>query len=149
MDGHRRARILIAYSTAVLSAYVLASVASTQTVLFSLVDFGITVDGALRLKTTTSDIVGLFPRYAPVIALSMLFAMPVAAGLTRLLPDARAGLFMLGGGAALVCAHVIMRAVFGVSPLPATRTLLGLLLQGAAGAVGGACCSILLPRARA
>ncbi len=62
--------------------------------------------------------------------------LPVAAGLTKLMPSHRLILFMLAGFVAIVALHLIMKTVLGLSGIAATRTLIGLLAQGVAGAIG-------------
>ena|SRR6056297_1160255 len=141
-------RALKAFLPALLVTYVLASVAATQLVLSQVASMGIAVSLADRASASVHDVVGLATSYLPLIALALLLALPVAAGLSRLLPGHRALLYSLAGFVALVALHLIMKAVLGVSGIAATRTLPGLLSQGAAGVIGGLCFHLLMrPRA--
>ena len=141
-------RLLKAFVPAVLLAYFLASVLVTQANLAAVQSMGLEVSTGLRLDTTVRDMVGMASSYLILILVSFTLALPVAAGLTRLLPDQRALLFTLAGFVAIVALHLIMKAALGLSGIAPTRTMVGLLSQGLAGAVGGYCYHVL-SRARA
>lgn len=137
------ARVLKAFFPAVLLAYVLASILFTQTNLAGVQSMGLEVSMGVRLATTFDDMIGMTSSYLLLIFFAFTLGLPVAAGLTRLLPEQRALLFALAGFVAIVALHLIMKAVLGISGIAATRTLAGLLLQGMAGAVGGYCYHLL------
>ena len=139
-------RALKAFLAAVLLAYVLASVAATQLVLSQVAAMGVVVSAGDRISASLHDLLGLASSYLVLIAAAFALAMPVAAGLCRRLPHQRALLYALAGFTAIVALHMIMKAVLGVSGIAATRSLPGLLSQGAAGAVGGLCFHLLTPR---
>lgn len=139
-------RALKAYVFAVLLTYLLGSVVATQVVLSGIVSMGVGVSLADRLSASLHDVLGLASSYLPLIAIALVLALPVAAGLARLLPQRRALLYLLAGFVALVALHLIMKAVLGVSGIAATRSLAGLLSQGAAGAIGGLCFHALTRR---
>ena len=132
-------RVIKAFFPAVIIAYVLASALVTQSVLASVISFGLPVDPLVRLQTTLQDLVGMATSYLPLILVAFLLGLPVAAALARALPARRALLFSLAGFAAIVALHLIMHALLGVYGIAAARTLPGLLGQGLAGAVGGFC----------
>ncbi len=138
--------VLKAYIASVFIAYLLASVAATQVVLSHVSAMGVGVSPADRLFASLHDLLGLASSYLVLIAAAFALAMPVAAGLCRRLPHQRALLYALAGFTAIVALHMIMKAVLGVSGIAATRSLPGLLSQGAAGAVGGLCFHLLTPR---
>jgi hypothetical protein len=137
------ARVLKALFPAVLLAYVLASILFTQTILAAVQGMGLEVSMSMRLATTVHDLIGLSSSYLLLILVAFILALPVAAGLIRLLPGHRALLFTLAGFVAIVALHSIMKALLGLSGIAATRTLAGLLAQGIAGAVGGYCYHLL------
>jgi hypothetical protein len=137
------ARVLKAFFPAVLLAYILASILFTQTILAAVQSMGLDVSMGIRLGTTFDDMIGMTSSYLLLIFLAFILGLPVAAGLTRLLPSQRALLFSLAGFVAIVALHLIMKAVLGISAIASTRTLAGLLLQGLAGAVGGYCYHLL------
>ncbi|MFT6288668.1 MAG: hypothetical protein ACJA09_003432 [Alcanivorax sp.] len=140
-------RVLKAFFPAVVLAYVLASILFTQTILCAVQRMGLEVSAGIRLATTVEDLIGMSSSYLLLILVAFILGLPVAAGLTRLLPTHRALLFTLAGFVAIVAIHMVMKAVLGISGIAATRTLTGLLAQGVAGAVGGYCYHLLsLPR---
>jgi hypothetical protein len=130
-------RVLKAFFPAVILTYVVASILSTQIVLGNLQAMGVEVSGMVRLSTTFHDLVGLSSSYLLLIFIALVLGLPVAAGLTRLMPAYRPTLFALAGFVAIVVLHLIMKAVLGLSGIAATRTLTGLLAQGLAGIAGG------------
>jgi hypothetical protein len=75
--------------------------------------------------------------YLPLMLVAFLLALPVAAGITRILPARRALLFTLAGFTAVVAMHVAMKLLLGLSGIAVTRTFAGLIGQGIAGALGG------------
>jgi len=130
-------RVLKAFFPAVILTYVLASILSTQIILGNLQGMGVDVSGMVRLSTTFHDLLGLTSSYLVLILVAFVLGMPVAAGLTKLMPSYRLTLFVLAGFVAIVALHLIMKAVLGLSGIAATRTMAGLLSQGLAGAAGG------------
>lgn len=139
-------RVLKAYVAAVFIAYLLASLAATQVVLWHVSAMGVGVSLADRLSASVHDLLGLASSYLVLIAVAFALAMPAAAALCRRLPRERALLYTLAGFTAIVALHMAIKAVLGVSGIAATRSLPGLLSQGAAGAVGGLCFHALTPR---
>ena len=129
-------RVLKAFFPAVLLTYVLASVFSTQLILGNLQSMGAEVGAMVRISTTFHDLVGLSSSYLVLILVAFAIGLPVAAGLTKLMPSHRLVLFVLAGFVAIVSLHLIMKAALGLSGIAATRTLVGLLAQGVAGAIG-------------
>ena len=130
-------RVLKAFFPAVLFTYVLASIFSTQIILGNIQAMGVDVSAMVRLSTTFHDLIGLTSSYLVLILVAFVLGMPVAAGLTKLMPSYRLTLFILAGFVAIVALHLIMKAVLGLSGIAATRTMAGLLAQGIAGAAGG------------
>lgn len=139
-------RVLKALVAAVLSAYILASVLSTQAILANVQAMGLDVGMGVRLSATLHDLVSMAPMYLLLITVAFILGLPVAAGLVRVLPARRALLYTLAGFVAIVALHLLMKAALGISGVPATRTLPGLLGQGLAGAVGGYCFHLLSRR---
>ena len=127
---------LKAFVAAVLLTYVLGSIFSTQIIMLSLQGMGVDVAMAVRMSATLQDLLGLSASYLPLIAIALLLGLPVAAGLSRLMPTNRTALFILAGFVAIVALHLIMKAVMGLTGVASTRTMAGLLIQGVAGAMG-------------
>ena len=125
------------YLAAVFTAYVLASAAATQHVARQLAAMGVETGFGQRLAMTLSDLVGMAGMFLPIIAFGLLIAFLATALLCRWLPNHRTGLYVLAGATALVCIHLTLHQVLGLTPVAAARTWLGLLFQGIAGAAGG------------
>jgi len=130
-------RRVTALAAGVLATYILAAAASTQMILGELAALGLPVSFGDRTAATLHDWTGMAMAYLPLIGASLLIAFPLAALILRYVGLPRTLGYALAGAAALWALHLIMIATFGLHPLPATRTALGLALQAAAGLVGG------------
>ena len=130
-------RILIAFLLAVIATYLLAAAFSTQVILHQVADLGLPVPLTVRMDTTLEDLIGMLPMYLPIVAVSLVVAIPVSALALKFVPIPRTLGFLIGGAAALWVLHTIMIAVFGIHALPATRFNVGMATQALAGAVGG------------
>ena len=126
-----------AFAAAVLATFALGATVSTQMILGEVAALGMPVNFGDRAAATLHDLVGMAMAYLPLIGASLLVAFPVAALALRYIRLPRALGYTLAGGAAIWALHLIMVATFGMHPLPATRTALGLALQAGAGLVGG------------
>lgn len=130
-------RVLIAYVIGVLAAYAAAAVAQTQSMLANLQAMGVEVTLGDRLAATGHDLMGLSTLFLPMIAAGFAIALPVAAGIIRLLPRWRPVGYALAGGVALLAIHLLLQQAFNITPISAARTALGLTVQALCGAFGG------------
>lgn len=130
-------RIIGSYVTAVISAYILAVIFISQGNIASVVAMGFQVTIAQRLEAVIHDLTHMTGIYLPVIAVSMLISLSIAALIIRYVPNLRAIGYVLAGVTGLIAIHVIIKMVFGISGIAPTRTLIGLLAQGLAGGIGG------------
>jgi hypothetical protein len=130
-------KLVMAFSGAVMAAFVTGSIFATQFILANVSAMGMEVTPGVRLQATFHDLVGLSGTYLPMIAVALLIALSAATRLAKLFPGQRLVLFVLAGSLGLISIHVIIKAVLGLSGIAATRTLAGLLSQGLAGALGG------------
>lgn len=130
-------RRIAAFLGGVLTAYVVGAIASTQMVLNAVDRLGVPVDAATRVSAVLHDLPAMAPAYLAAIAITFLIALPVAALAMRFVPGPRTLGYALAGTVALAALHLIIPAVLGMHPLPATRSVIGLAWQAAAGAVGG------------
>ncbi len=126
-----------AFFAAVVVAYLLGAIVSTQTILQNVVAMEVPVGWGDRIGATLHDLGGMAPTYLPIIAVGFLVAFPLTALIVRFRPNLRSIGYVLAGAVAVLAIHLAMQALLGMHPLPTTRTVLGLLLQGAAGAAGG------------
>jgi hypothetical protein len=134
----RHVRRLLAFIAAVLTTAVLGAVASTQFVLAALAAVGAAIPLADRLSMTLQDVVGMLPLYGAVVAVGFVVAFPVAARVIRVLPQARLLGYALAGAVAVVASILVLAQLFGLTPIAGARSMLGLAVQGLAGAAGGA-----------
>ena len=138
MKGERlMLRNIGGYHGAVVTAYVLASIASTQSVLGNLVDMGVTIDLSTRFGAIGHDLLGLMTIYLPIIGIAFLIAWPVNALIVKQLPRMRTIGYALAGFIAIVAAHLILKQLVEITGIAAARTGFGLFVQGLAGAAGG------------
>ena len=130
-------KVLLAYASAVVGTFLLGSVLATQVILGNVQEMGMVVDLSVRLQATLHDLTGLAASYLPLLAVAFLIALPVTRGLRKLFPSRPLLLYVLAGAVAVITLHLALKAALGLSGIAATRTILGLLSQGLAGALGG------------
>ncbi len=126
-----------AWAVAVVTAYVLATLAATQSVISRLDGMGISVSFAERVSMSAKDLLGMSGLYLPLIAVALLLAWPVAGWLGRRSPEKRTLLFVLAGATAILCIHLALNWSFDITLVAVARTPLGLLSQVLAGAAAG------------
>lgn len=131
-------RAVAAYFPATLVAYIIGSALSTLVIMAGLADMGMPVSLGDVAGAVMFDWLGLMGSYLPLVALSLLIALPVAAQLYRRLSLPRTATYLLAGFVALVSLHLIMEATLGLVGFAGVRSTFGLTLQGLAGAVAGA-----------
>jgi hypothetical protein len=135
------------YLLAVVTAYLLASITATQSVISSLASMGIDVDLATRLSMTAKDLAGMAGAFLPMIAAGYLVAFLAVGLLLIWRPQWRTPLYIVAGGVTLIAIHLTMQQAFSITPVAIGRTVGGLMVQGVAGAVGGWVFSRLMRRA--
>jgi hypothetical protein len=130
-------KILKAYFPAVLVTYVVAVVFGTLTVLYSLADLGLPVTSHVVFNALWHDLIGMIGSYLPLLGLSLgVCWLTVFAG--GRWTQANQGVFLvLAGFSAVILVHLLIESVVGVVAMAPARTVVGLLLQGLAGALGG------------
>jgi hypothetical protein len=126
-----------AFLLAVAVTSALGAAFHTQFVVASVAALGHPVPFSDRLAWTAHDVAGMFPTFAPIIALAFLIALPVAGLVSRRLAQLRTIGYALAGAVALACALLVMKQVLDISGVAGARTALGLLAQAVAGAAGG------------
>lgn len=128
---------LAIYLAAVAVAYILATVAATQSVVSSLALMGVAPGFGERTAMTLRDLGGMAGMFLPMVAFGLLIAFMATALICRYLARWRAPLYVLAGATALVCIHLGLNLAFGITPVAAARTTGGLATQAFAGAAGG------------
>jgi hypothetical protein len=127
----------LAFLTAALTTYFLAAVAATQSVMNRLADMGVEVPFNDRMATTFADLAGMFGTFMPLLLIALALGFVIAALISRFRPGWKSFGYPLAGFAAVITMHLLMHAVLEITPVAATRSVAGLLVQGLAGAAGG------------
>lgn len=130
-------RIIGGYAAAVLATYVFGAIFISQGNIANVIGMGFEVSVAQRFESMLHDVSNMTDLYLPVVAVSFVIALSVAAIIIRFYPGQRLVGYTLAGFAALIAVHVLVKTVFGISGIAPTRTIVGLLAQGLAGAIGG------------
>lgn len=130
-------RKLGAYFGSVLFAYIVAAVLVSQFNIARITALGEQVSVAERLQTAQHDLLGMLSSYLPLIAIALLLAFLFTGLVIRRFVDGSAALYALAGFCGLLVVHVSMNGLLGLHAVAPTRTLVGLLCQAGAGALGG------------
>ncbi|MBT8078135.1 MAG: hypothetical protein KJO31_06130 [Gammaproteobacteria bacterium] len=129
-------RRILTFLGAALVTYVLAALLASNSALDSIVALGLPISLGQRLSANVHDLLGMATSFLPLVVIALLIAFLVASLAARRLPGLRLPLFALAGAVAIVGIHVTLKLTFDITPIAAARTAGGLLMQGAAGAVG-------------
>ncbi|TXS94007.1 hypothetical protein FV139_10325 [Parahaliea maris] len=130
-------RALKAYFPALILTYILAVVLATASVMDSLRDMGVAVSATVQVQATWHDLLGMTSTYLVLLAVALLVAFVVAAGVIRLVGGGRLLWYSLAGAVAVLVLHITLQLVLHISPVAAARSAMGLAGQCLAGAVGG------------
>ena len=129
-------RYTIAFLVSVVAATALASIISTQFVIAGLQGIGVEIPFGTRVSMTVTDL-ALLRIYLIMGGTAMLVTFFVAGACAKWLPGSRQVWFTVAGFAALTCVLLLVESMLGAMLIAGARSLLGLLLQGIAGAFGG------------
>ena len=129
-------RITISLIGAALVTSLIGSFFSTQSVISSLQSLDINVPLSTRLSMTVNDL-GILPSLIPITAICFAVGFLVAAMCLRFIGGNRIVWHIFAGATALMFRLFVMKAVLLITPIAGTRTGLGVMSFGLAGAVGG------------
>ncbi len=130
-------KIVGGYILAVLVTYLLGAAFVSQGNISAVTSMGFEVALGHRIDAVIHDVTHMYDIYLPLVAIGLLIGLPVAALVIRFVPGLRLVGYVLAGFVAMIALHMIARMVLGVSGIAPTREIMGLLLQGVAGACGG------------
>jgi len=130
-------RTIGAFLVAVIGTYILGVLFIGQGNLANVAEMGLTVEFSDRLDTLLHDLTHMTAIYLPLVTVSSIIAFSVAAAIIRLTPNLRLIGYVSAGFVALIALHLILKMVLGLTGVAPTRTIMGLIAQGAAGAFGG------------
>lgn len=129
--------IVVRFVSAVFITYVVAVFFVSQFNANNIAALGVDVSFTDRANAVIHDLVGMLDLYLPIIAVGFLVAFLFTRFVLLRFVKAPAILYPLAGFVALATVHLTLKAVFGMTPVAPTATLIGLLVQCLAGAVGG------------
>ena len=130
-------RVFLSYITAVFATYLFGVIFNSQGNIASVLSLGFDVTTLQRISAALHDFSNMTTLYLPLIALTTLCSYSTAALIIKYLPQFRLIGFVLAGFVGLVLMHLVIKTTFGISGIASTRTTIGLLSQGLAGAIGG------------
>jgi hypothetical protein len=128
---------ILAFMVAVLGGYVFAVLAYSQLNLSNLTDMGVAVGFSDRFGTFAHDVLSMTSMYLPIMTVALLVAFLLAALVLRWVPHLRVLGYVLAGAVGMLAVILFFKVAMGTNPIAVTRTLVGLVSQGLAGAVAG------------
>ncbi len=129
-------RGLIALLVASLTTALLGSVFSSQFVMSDLISVGAEIPFSDRLSMTIDDF-GILPSLIPLTLVCFVIAFSIGSLCIKYIGGKRIVWYMVAGAAGLMATLLVMKAVLLVSGIAGTRSTLGFLSFGLAGAIGG------------
>jgi hypothetical protein len=130
-------RLCTHFLVAVIFAFVLASLFHSQFVMAELIDVGVNISLNDRLSMSLDDLLGLYPTYGVVVAVSLLLAFSIAALIAKRIKLPNKMLYFAAGATGISTALFAMHPILDTSLLAGARTPFGFICQSFAGAMGG------------
>lgn len=130
-------KLILHFLVAVLTTFIIASIAHSQFVLAALTDVGVAISWSDRLSMTLSDLIGLLPGYGAIILVALLTGFLIIEAISRWVHPLPAFRYPIAGLLAMSCALLAMHPIFNVSLIAGARSELGFLCQILSGAIGG------------
>ncbi len=121
---------------ATLVTAVIGSIFSTQSVIAGLQSINVDIPFGTRLSMTVNDL-GILSALGPLTAICFVVGFIVASLCVRYLGGNRTVWHIVAGATALMTTLLIMKAIFLITAIAGTRTVVGFLSFGLAGAIGG------------
>ena len=140
-------RAILAFIVAVVVTDVALAAVNATFVIAELQALGIDVPPGARLSTMFGDALGIAPTFVPVLVIGYAIAFIVAWAVARWLLPGRQGIgYPLAGATCVLVVVVAVGQMYQTHPIPATRSLAGMLSVVACGALGGWLFHLLLGR---
>lgn len=127
---------VIAFSTSVISCFIIASAFNTQFVIAGLTSVGVDVPLIERFTMTLKDWAGLAPTYGILILIGLLIAFSVMSFVVKHWGHPKV-FFAVGGALCFFVMIAAMEPILGVTLLTGARSGLGWASQCVAGAIAG------------
>ena len=130
-------RLCSHFLIATICAFVLASLFHSQFVMAELTAVGINISLTDRLSMSLDDLIGLYPTYGVVIAISLLLAFSLTTLLLKRFTIPFSLLYFIGGGLSVTTALLVMHPLLDITLIAGARSTFGFIFQALAGAMGG------------
>lgn len=133
----RSIQIIGCFVLSCVFAYSVAVIFITQFNIAAIIGMGYEVPIKIRFLTMLADLTGMLPFYLLLISVALMIGFLFTRYLLGRLIRPSLFLYCLAGFAALLTMHMMLETVLGLVPIAPARSLMGLLAQGFAGALGG------------
>lgn len=130
-------RLCSHFLVAVIFTFILASLLHSQIVMADLTNVGVEILFKDRLSMSIDDLLGLYPTYGVVIAVSFFIAFIIASQLIKQFKLSANIMYCLAGGVGVSVALLAMHPILDITLLASARSSIGFLSQSFAGAMGG------------
>ena len=140
-------RIFISLIVASITTAILGSLFSSQFVINDLIAIGADISMATRLSMSIDDF-AILPALGAIVVVCFSVAFSVAGLCIRFIGGKQLWWFLAAGGLGLMATLLVMKAVFVVTAIAGTRSSLGFISFGVAGAIGGWIFANLYPPSR-
>ncbi len=131
------ARHIIGFIISVIAFIVIGCAVSTQFNLAEISALGLAIPLSTRLQTTAQDIVGMAPLFGAIFGTGLLISQIVSGQITRFLPRLRTQIYITAGFVAVTTTLVLMKMVFNITAIAATRSMDGFIALGLVGSLAG------------
>lgn len=126
-----------AFFVALVLGYITASVFISIGNMGFLSEMSVPLPVSERISVIAMDLAGLLFAFAPLMTIALLVGLTFTRFVITRWAQPTVFLYGLAGFIAMLSLHLIMKSVFGISPVAATRTISGLVAQGIAGGLAG------------
>lgn len=126
-----------AFILSMLTGYLFAALFVSLGNMASLSSMAVELPLAARIDMISKDFTGLIPAYLSLLAVALLLGFCFTGLLLSRWVKTSSLLYAFAGFVAVSTLHIVMRQVFGMSPIASTRTFIGLIAQGLVGALVG------------
>ena len=130
-------RLCTHFFIAVIFAFVIASLFHSQLIMAELSKVGVDILFKDRLSMSIDDLLGLYPTYWIMIAVSYFISFIVAGLLIKQFTLSPYIVYFLMGGGGITVVLLTMQPILGITLLAGAPSTFGLVCQSVAGAMGG------------
>ncbi|EJW20634.1 hypothetical protein IMCC14465_15210 [alpha proteobacterium IMCC14465] len=103
--------------------------------MLEIIALGVNVPASVWLATLGHDLVNLFPLYSAIFGIGLIISLIVAARISRMLPISHHIINVTAGFVSAITALSLMNSLLGVTPIGASRTIIGFIALSACSAI--------------